>query len=41
MGQGIFESLRAGVQSEEEIAIAALFPTKDKFKMLKMIIIKF
>lgn len=35
--QGIFEALRAGVQSEEEIAIEALFPTKDKFKMLQMI----
>lgn len=35
--EGIFEALRAGVQSEEEIAIEALFPTKDKFKMLQMI----
>jgi len=34
---GIFESLRAGIQSEEEIAIEALFPTKDKFRMLQMI----
>ena len=35
--EGIFEALRMGVQSEEEIAIAALFPTKDRFKMLQMI----
>ncbi len=35
--EGIFEALRAGVQSEEEIAIEALFPTKDKQKMLQMI----
>lgn len=33
----IFEGIRAGVQSEEEVAIEALFPTKDKFKMLQMI----
>lgn len=37
-GKGsFFESLRAGVQTEEEIAISALFPTKDKYKMLQMI----
>lgn len=35
--EGIFEAMRAGVQSEEEIAIEALFPTKNKFKMLQMI----
>ena len=35
--EGIFEALRAGVQSEEEIAIEALFPTHDKQKMLQMI----
>jgi len=34
---GFFESLRAGVQSDEEVAISALFPTKDKGKMLQMI----
>lgn len=34
---GIFETLRAGVKSEEELAIEAFFPTKDKFKMLQMI----
>lgn len=36
-GGGIFETLRAGVKSEEELAVEALFPTKDKFKMLQMI----
>lgn len=37
-GRGsFFEGLRAGVKSEEEIAIEALFPTKDKYKMLQMI----
>lgn len=36
-GKGIFDSLRAGVKSEEELAIEAMFPTKDKFKMLQMI----
>lgn len=36
-GKGIFESLRMGVQSDEEIAIQALFPTKDPYKMLQMI----
>lgn len=34
---GLFGGIRAGIQSEEEIAIDALFPTKDKFKMLQMI----
>ncbi len=33
----IFESVRFGVQSEEQVAIEALFPTKDKFKKLQMI----
>jgi len=32
-----FDSVRSGFQSEEQIAIEALFPTKDKFKMLQMI----
>ena len=35
--ESIFEALRAGVKSEEEIAIEALFPTKNKFQMLQMI----
>ena len=35
--EGIFEAMRAGVQSEEEVAITALFPTKDHQKMLQMI----
>lgn len=36
-GKGLFESMRVGVQSEEEIVIGALFPTRDKYKMLQMI----
>lgn len=36
-GQGFFEGMRAGVRSEEEIAIEALFPTRNKFQMLQMI----
>lgn len=34
---GIFERLREGVLTEEEIAVQALFPTKDKYKLLQMI----
>jgi len=34
---GIFEKLREGVLSEEEIAVRALFPTTDKYRMLQMI----
>lgn len=34
---GIFDALRAGVHTEEELAVQALFPTTDKFKMLQMI----
>lgn len=33
---GIFESLRAGIQSEEEIALEFMFPSKDHFKRLQM-----
>jgi len=33
---GIFEGLRAGVQSEEEIALEFMFPAKDHFKRLQM-----
>ncbi len=36
-GQGFFDNMRAGVRSEEEVAIEALFPTKNKFQMLQMI----
>lgn len=31
----IFESMRLGVQSEEQLAIETMFPFKDKFKMLQ------
>jgi len=31
------DNIRVGVQSENELAIDAMFPTKDKFKMLQMI----
>ena len=36
-GDSILDSLRSGIKTEEEVAIEALFPTKDKFKMLQMI----
>jgi len=36
-GKGLFDQMRSGVRSEEEIAIDALFPVRDKFKMLQMI----
>ena len=35
--KGMFEAMRMGVESEEEVAIKALFPTTDKFKMHQMI----
>lgn len=35
-GQGIFESMRAGVRSEEEVALSYMFPAKDAFKRLQM-----
>jgi len=34
---GMFGKIKAGIQSEEEVAIQALFPTTNKFKMLQMI----
>lgn len=33
---GIFEGLRAGIQSEEEIALQWMFPAKTNFKRLQM-----
>ena len=33
----IFEGVRFGIRTEEEVAVEALFPTRDKFKMLQMI----
>lgn len=36
-GKGMFDSMRWSTTSEEEIVISALFPTKDKYKMLQMI----
>ena len=36
-GKSFFDKARAGFVSDEELAIQALFPTNDKFKMLQMI----
>lgn len=37
-GRGsIFETLRAGVQSEEEVALHFLFPAKNRFEYLQML----
>jgi len=33
---GIFEGLRAGIQSEEEIALKWMFPAKSEFQKLQM-----
>ena len=33
---GIFDSLRAGVQSEEEVALDFMFPSKNQFRRLQM-----
>lgn len=33
---GIFEGLRAGIQSEEEIALQWMFPARSNFKRLQM-----
>jgi len=33
---GIFEGLRAGIQSEEQIALEWMFPAKSQFKRLQM-----
>ena len=35
-GAGIFESLRTGIQSEEEIALNYMFPSKNIFQRLQM-----
>ena len=36
-GRSWHENMRVGGQSENELAIEAMFPTKNKFKMLQMI----
>jgi len=33
----IFEAMRMGVTSEEQLALAFMYPTKDKYKQLKML----
>jgi hypothetical protein len=35
-GQGIFETMRAGVRSEDEVALEYMFPAKEPFKRLQM-----
>ena len=35
-GQGIFETFRAGVKSEEEVSFGYMFPAKDQFRRLQM-----
>ena len=37
MGSSLLEGIGTGMESDESIAIAALFPTKDSFKKLMMI----
>lgn len=37
MGTSLLEGIGTGMESDETQAIQALFPTKDKFKMLQMI----
>ena len=32
----IFEAMRMGVTSEEQLALKFMFPTKDSYKQLKM-----
>ena len=32
---GIFESIRASIQSEEQLALQFMFPFKDRFKLLQ------
>jgi len=32
---GIFESIRASIQNEEQLALQFMFPFKDKFKLLQ------
>ncbi len=36
-GSRIMEGIRSGIVTDQEVAIKALFPTTDKFKMLQMI----
>jgi hypothetical protein len=33
---GIFETLRAGIESEEEVALNFMFPSKSQFRRLQM-----
>ncbi len=33
----IFEAMRMGVTSEEQLALQFIYPTKDKYKQLKML----
>ena len=35
-GQGIFDTMRGSVQSEEQIALEFMFPTTNKFRRLQM-----
>jgi hypothetical protein len=35
-GQGIFDTMRAGVRTDEEVAFSYMFPAKDQFKRLQM-----
>jgi len=35
-GMGIFETMRAGAKSEDEVALEYMFPAKDQFKRLQM-----
>ena len=37
MGSSLLEGIGTGLESDETQAIQALFPTKDKFRMLQMI----
>ena len=37
MAGGIFESLRTGVRSDEEIALNFMFPARNKYEMLQML----
>ncbi len=37
MAEGIFDKLRGGVQSEEEVALKFLFPASSKAEMLQML----
>ena len=37
MGASLLEGIGTGIESDETVAIQALFPTRDKFRMLCMI----